>query len=88
MQKIPSLANEPHATRKSNANMVADQESSCFSSLTYSQSGGGVFAEFTDGSSYFYPMSRSEAVEWFSDDSLGEYFNYEVREPTPKGGAK
>jgi hypothetical protein len=39
MQKIPSLQNEPHATRKSNSNMVADQDSTCFDDLCYSQSG-------------------------------------------------
>ena len=36
----------------------------------------------------FIAMSRSEAQDWFDDDSLGEYFNYVIREPTPGKGAK
>ncbi len=81
------LSQEPHYTRAKQANrggLTAEQDSTCFDELTYSQSAGGVFATFTDGSSYFYDMSRSEAQDWFDDDSLGGYFNAVVREPTPK----
>lgn len=78
MEKITApLKSEPHYNRQT---LVADQASSCFDDLRYSQSAGGVFATFAkDGSSYFYPMSRADAVEWFDDESLGEYFNEVVR---------
>ncbi len=88
MQKVTTpLSQEPHYTRAKKANrggLTAEQDSTCFDELVYSQSAGGVFASFTDGSDYFYPMSRSEAQDWFDDDSLGGYFNSEIREPTPK----
>jgi hypothetical protein len=39
-----------------------------------------VFATFyKGGDTYFYPMSRADAQDWFDDDSLGEYFNAFVR---------
>lgn len=84
MQKITTpLSEAPHYTRAKQANrggLTADQASTCFDELVYSQSAGGVFATFAkDGSSYFYPMSRADAQEWFDDDSLGEYFNAMVR---------
>jgi hypothetical protein len=60
--------------------MEAEQDSTCFSDLRYSASAGGVYATFAkDGSQYFYPLSRAEAREWFEDDSLGGFFNAEVR---------
>ena len=88
LEKITTpLSEEPHYTRAKKANrggLTAEQDSTCFDELVYSQSAGGVFASFADGSDYFYPMSRSEAQDWFDDDSLGSYFNSEIREPTPK----
>jgi len=83
MQKITEpLPTEPHYTRAKQANrggLTADQASECFDELVYSQSAGGVFAVFSkDGSQYFYPLSRSEAKEWFDDD-LGRYFNAVIR---------
>ena len=80
MEKITEpLTKEEHFTRNRRP-LIADQASSCFDDLRYSQSAGGVFATFAkDGSSYFYPMSRADAQEWFDDDSLGEYFNAMVR---------
>jgi hypothetical protein len=55
-------------------------DSACFASLSYSKNAGGVFAEFIGPAAgeWFYPMSRSEAREWFADD-VGEYFNDEIR---------
>ncbi len=32
-----------------------------------------------------YDMSLAEAREWFNSDSLGGYFNDEIREPPVKG---
>lgn len=58
--------------------MVWDGDSACFSDLRYSPSAGGVYATFTDGSSYFYPMSRSDARSWFDSD-VGRTFNAEIR---------
>lgn len=58
--------------------IVADTGGSkCFADLRYKD--GTVYATFTDGSQYSYDVSRSEALEWFDDDSLGEYFNAMVR---------
>jgi hypothetical protein len=55
-------------------------DSECFSDLRYSPTAGGVFATFRrDQSQYFYPMDRGEAREWFGDESLGKFFNAEVR---------
>ncbi len=76
------LSQEPHFVRAKRANrggLVAEQDSSCFDELVYSQSAGGVYATFAKGGDYFYPMSRRDATEWFDDDSLGEFFNAFIR---------
>jgi hypothetical protein len=83
MQKITEpLSKEAHYVRAKRANrggLTAEAASECFDELVYSQSAGGVFATFAkDGSQYFYPLSRSEAKEWFDDD-LGRYFNAVIR---------
>lgn len=58
---------------------VAD-DSECFSDLRYSAKDGGVYATFRrDGTEYFYPMDRTDALEWFADSSLGGFFNAEIR---------
>ena len=57
--------------------LVYDGASKCFVDLRWS--GGQVFATFTDGSQYSYPMSRAEAADWFNDESVGGYFNDLVR---------
>ena len=61
------------------------RDSECFDSLTYKN--GVVTASFIGPAAgvWEYEMSLAEAREWFSDDSLGGYFNDNVREPTPKG---
>jgi hypothetical protein len=83
LEKITTpLSEASHYTRAKQANrggLTAEQDSTCFDELVYSQSAGGVFASFAKGGDYFYPMSRKEAQEWFDDDSLGEYFNAEIR---------
>jgi hypothetical protein len=38
-----------------------------------------VYATFSDGSFYTYDMSKDEFEDWRDDDSLGTYFNYNVR---------
>ncbi len=80
MEKITTpLTKEAHYTRNQGS-LTAEQASSCFDELKYSQSAGGVFATFYKGGDmYFYPLSRADAQEWFDDDSLGEYFNAMVR---------
>ena len=52
MEKITEpLTKEPHYNRRP---LIADQASSCFDDLRYSQSAGGVFATFAkDGSQLF-----------------------------------
>lgn len=56
-----------------------DGESSCFAALEYDPEAGGVWADFHRGGTYFYPMARAEALEWFDDESAGGYFNDAVR---------
>jgi hypothetical protein len=73
--------------KKKPRKLFADaSDSTCFDDLSYE--GGVVTAIFTDGSIYDYPMSKSEARDWFDDPSLGGYFNSVVREPTKKGANK
>lgn len=72
----------PHRTpsgRASRAKIIEpDLNSKCFSDLAYS--GGEVVATFArDGSTYTYPMSKREALEWFDDESAGQFFNAFVR---------
>lgn len=57
-----------------------DGESTCFADLQYDADAGGVYADFHRGGTYFYEMSRSDARQWFEDDSAGGYFNDVVRE--------
>lgn len=58
--------------------IVADTAvSKCFDDLRWK--GGVAYATFTDGSQYSYPVSRSEFKDWM-DDSLGGYFNANVRD--------
>jgi hypothetical protein len=76
----PTTPKAGHNSRR-NKPLVADTDgSTCFADLRYSN--GIVFATFTDGTQYEYDMSRSEARDFFDDDSLGGYFNAYVREPT------
>lgn len=53
--------------------------STCFDSLTFKN--GVVRASFVGPASgvWEYPMSRADAKEWFDSDSLGGFFNDEVR---------
>jgi hypothetical protein len=81
---------QPKPTPKSRASraqtLVADTSGSeCFDSLVYRD--GTVTASFVGPAAgvWEYDMSLSEAREWFSDDSLGGYFNDEIREPPAKG---
>ncbi len=70
-------AAKPNSKRRGKP-MVWDGTSECFDDLRYSPQAGGVFATFTDGTSYFYALSRSEARDWFADD-VGRYFNAAIR---------
>ncbi len=77
----------PKAKRPSRAKtLVADTSGSeCFDSLTYKN--GAVTASFIGpaAGTWEYSMSLAEAREWFNSDSLGGYFNDEIREPPAKG---
>jgi hypothetical protein len=76
MNKIGDNVRQPKRSRSKT--IVADTGGSkCFADLRYKN--GTVFATFTDGSQYEYPLSRSDALDWFDDDSLGGYFNAMVR---------
>ena len=77
----------PKAQRATRAKtLVADTSgSTCFDSLTYKN--GVVTANFIGSAAgtWEYSMSLAEAREWFNSDSLGGYFNDEVREPPAEG---
>lgn len=55
--------------------------STCFDDLVYSRKDGGVYADFARPTigTWFYPMSRADAQEWFESDSLGSFFNAFIR---------
>jgi hypothetical protein len=79
-RNAPNYQKPAPAKRTSRAKpLIADVGgSTCFNSLVYAN--GEVIAQFAkDGSVYSYPMSRADAKDWFNDDSLGEYFNAEIR---------
>jgi hypothetical protein len=83
----PTPAAKPTAKRASRAKtLVADtSNSSCFDSLVYQD--GTVTASFanpTVGVWEYDGFTLAEAREWFNDDSLGGYFNDNVREPPEK----
>jgi hypothetical protein len=75
------IKSEVGKEKRSRGELVWLGDSTCFAELEYSREDGGVFATFAkDGSTYFYPMSRSEAAEWFEDaPSQGQFFNAEIR---------
>jgi len=66
--------------------LVADTSNSeCFDSLTYTD--GVVTASFSGPAAgiWEYDVDLATAREWFDDDSLGGYFNDQIREPPVKG---
>jgi hypothetical protein len=66
------------ATRSRAKPLIFSGDSECFIDLRFSR--GSVFATFAkDGSQYSYEMSRADAKEWFTSDSVGKFFNEEVR---------
>jgi hypothetical protein len=76
----PAYQKPTPAPRKSRAKtLVADTSgSACFDDLRYRD--GTVTAVFAkNGAEYEYDMSLADAREWFDSDSLGEFFNSEVR---------
>jgi hypothetical protein len=74
-----ALTNQSNAKKKPPKVLVADTPSKCFDDVRWKN--GVAFATFhKDGSQYAYPMSRSEFKEWQSSDSLGEFFNDQIKE--------
>ena len=86
-RNAPGYQKPTPAKRQSRAKtLIADTSGSeCFDSLTYRD--GTVTASFIGPAAgvWEYDMSLAEAREWFADDSLGGYFNDNVREPPVKG---
>jgi hypothetical protein len=78
---------KPPAKRQTRAKtLVADTSGSeCFDSLVYRD--GTVTASFIGPAAgeWQYDMSLADAREWFGADSLGGFFNDEIREPPVKG---
>ena len=72
---------KPPAKRKSRAQTLSADTSgsSCFASLEYSD--GTVVASFANPTigDWDYEMSLKDAREWFNDESLGGFFNDNVR---------
>lgn len=60
--------------------LVATQPSDCFDSLTWrSGVATAVFAKGGGQGTYEYEMELDEFLEWCADESLGGYFNAEIR---------
>jgi hypothetical protein len=60
--------------------LVATQPSDCFDELTWKN--GVATATFTKGGgagTYDYEMSLDDFLEWCASESLGEFFNAEIR---------
>jgi hypothetical protein len=87
LRNAPGYQKSAPAKRATRAKeLVADTSGSeCFDSLVYKN--GVVTASFIGPAAgvWEYDMSLAEAREWFSSDSLGEYFNSEIRERPVKG---
>jgi hypothetical protein len=76
VQPKPTPAPRPSRAKELKADTSG---STCFDSLTFKN--GVVTASFANPTIgvWEYEMSRSDAKEWFDSDSLGEFFNSEVR---------
>lgn len=79
-------ANAPkgHSHARKHADYLeAEIDSTCFSDLFWDSVGGGdgivtaIFAR--NGAVYQYELTREEFLEWIDSDSLGQYFNDEIR---------
>jgi hypothetical protein len=73
--------NPERSNKRSFRDIEWDGDSTCFSSLEYSHADGGVWAEFIGPAAgvWFYPMTRAGAKDFFAADSVGSYFNDEIR---------
>jgi hypothetical protein len=93
LPKVSDLTKQIDASLKANApkdngtkqihrakTLVAvTDDSECFSDLRFSAKDQGVYGTFRrDGYEEFWPMSRADALAWFSDD-LGRYYNDVIR---------
>jgi hypothetical protein len=87
LRNAPGYQKPAPAKRASRSKeLVADTSGSeCFDSLTYKN--GVVTASFIGPAAgvWQYGMSLADAREWFASDSLGGFFNDEIREPPAKG---
>jgi hypothetical protein len=86
-RNAPDYQKPSPAKRTSRAKTLSADcsDSECFDRLTYRD--GVVTASFIGPAAgeWEYDMSLAEAREWFNSDSLGGYFNDEIREPPVKG---
>jgi hypothetical protein len=87
LRNAPGYQKPAPAKRASRAQtLVADtSDSECFDSLVYRN--GTVIASFIGPAAgeWTYDVNLATAREWFSSDSLGGFFNDEIREPPAKG---
>jgi hypothetical protein len=66
------------SVEKDDGALVATTPSTCFDDLSWEDGvASGTFVK--GGQTYDYEMSREEFLEWADDDSLGGYFNDNVR---------
>jgi hypothetical protein len=65
---------------KAGKTLYANTPSTCFASLSWRK--GVATAEFYRGGAivYDYEMSLDEFLDWAQDESLGEFFNAEIRD--------
>jgi ABC-type uncharacterized transport system substrate-binding protein len=79
LKKQGPTRGEIQKAAKAGKRLIANTPSSCFASLEWHK--GIATAEFYRGGQivYDYPMSLDEFLDWAQDDSLGEYFNAEIR---------
>ena len=78
VEKITEPLAQNEHYKRNRGSLTAEGGSACFDELKYSQSAGGVYASFAKGGTWFYPMSRADAEQWFQNDQ-GVWFNKMVR---------
>jgi hypothetical protein len=67
-----------YQTNRAPQTLVADLPSKCFDDLRWKN--GTAYATFNKGGEqYLYPMTRTEFEDWADSESLGGFFNDEVR---------
>ncbi len=73
-------ANASAKAGKAEDHITVNKASTCFSDLEWNDGvATATFAKGGGAGTYDYEMSREGFLDWASDDSLGEYFNTNIR---------